>query len=104
VNELENVFNAVSAAKNWINNANCKGMDTNLFFPHSGANLTAFVTEVCDTCTVQEECLWYANETHSDSGIFGGMAPKKRMKWRSRNRVELGMSKKEWEASQRRAV
>lgn len=101
MSELENVFNAVIAAKEWMDDANCKNMDTNIFFPTNGQNLDLFVVEVCGSCNVAEECLWYANETHAGFGVFGGLSHKARERWRRKNKIRLGMSKSDWESQRR---
>jgi WhiB family redox-sensing transcriptional regulator len=77
----------------WKNDANCKNMDTSMFFPGLGGMIPKFVKEVCSDCVVIEECLWYANETHSIHGVFGGMSPNQREDWRKTNRVSLGESR-----------
>lgn len=100
MNELHNTFRAVMDAKEWMDKANCRNMDVELFFPVDGHNLDPFVREVCNECPVLDECLWYANETHSDHGYFAGMNYKSRMAWRKKNRVHLGMSKEQWMRSQ----
>lgn len=97
MNELQRTFAAVVEAKNWMPEANCRNMDVDLFFSGTGGNYTSFVKEVCADCPVQEECLWYANETSSDDGYFGGMTPRERMRWRRNNNVVLGQTKKEWD-------
>jgi hypothetical protein len=74
----------------WQDEANCKNMDTNLFFPELGGNYLPFVREVCGDCKVVEECLWYANELNADYGFFGGMSPEERRSWRKVNGVQLG--------------
>jgi WhiB family transcriptional regulator, redox-sensing transcriptional regulator len=74
----------------WKQSANCLNMDTSLFFPELGGNVPPFVREVCNSCDVIEECLWYANETGSVQGVFGGMSPQERVAWRRKNNVELG--------------
>ena len=74
----------------WQDDANCKNMDVNLFFPEYGGNYLPFVKEVCSSCSVIEECLWYANEMKSDEGFFGGMTPEQRRAWRRKNNVQLG--------------
>jgi WhiB family transcriptional regulator, redox-sensing transcriptional regulator len=101
MDELGNVFNAVMNARSWMGDANCKNMDTNLFFPTNGQNVDPFALEVCGSCTVTNECLWYANETHANFGVFGGLSYKGRMRWRSKNRIQLGMSEQDWEASRK---
>lgn len=84
----------------WADQANCRNMDINLFFPDVGVNIDPFVKEVCAMCDVQTQCLWYANETKSDHGIFAGMSPNQRKEWRQRNKVVLGMSYDAWRAKQ----
>jgi len=91
INILDN-----SQGVEWFDDANCKDMELELFFPPLGATIDPFVREVCAQCTVNEKCLWYANETASDHGVFAGMSPDERRKWRRKNNVALGMSKKEW--------
>lgn len=81
-------------ADEWKNNANCRNMDTALFFPDLGGNIPQFVREVCAECTVIEDCLWYANGTHSTDGVFGGMSPSQREVWRSKNNIRLGESRR----------
>lgn len=81
-------------ADEWKNNANCRNMDTALFFPDLGGNIPQFVREVCWDCSVIEDCLWYANETHSTQGVFGGMSPSEREAWRSKNKIQLGESRR----------
>lgn len=96
---LSGVLRDFSRNSEWMEDANCKNMDVNLFFPKLGATIDPFVKEVCEACPVSEQCLWYANESSSDHGFFGGMAPRDRMLWRKKNKVVLGMSKTEWEAA-----
>ena len=104
MNEMQKTFAAVLKAKDWLEHANCKNMDTNLFFPQDGHNVLSFVHEVCAECPVSEECFWYANESSSDTGIFGGMSARKRQMWRTKNKVTLGMSKQDWEDSKYRGI
>jgi WhiB family redox-sensing transcriptional regulator len=81
----------------WMSEANCKDMDVDIFFPKLGATFPKFVREVCLECPVIEECAWYANESSSVHGMFGGMSPGEREQWRKDNNVELGMSRADWE-------
>ena len=50
----------------WIEFANCKGVDPNLFFGHKGASLkTAKAFKYCEACAVREVCLSEAmNDPH----------------------------------------
>lgn len=97
MNDLQRTFVAVKSAMDWMPMANCRNMDTDLFFPKLGGNMDGFVREVCLECPVIEECTWYANETKADHGMFGGMTPDERMRWRKKNKVALGQSRNDWE-------
>jgi len=92
-----NLVHDITHNREWVAEANCKNMDTNLFFPKDGENYSAFVREVCFSCPVIEECTWYANETSAVYGLFGGMTPHEREAWRRNNKVILGKTKAEWE-------
>lgn len=89
----------------WADDANCRNMDTRIFFPtNDGSNVDPFVREVCAECPVNFECLWYANETSTDHGVFAGMSPKQRQSWRTKNNVSLGQSYSQWRARGRKAT
>jgi WhiB family redox-sensing transcriptional regulator len=98
---FDKILSVIYDGLRWADDANCRNMELDLFFPPVGINISPFVKEVCDTCDVRERCLWYANETSSEYGIFGGMTPNQRRDWRRRNNVRLGMSYKDWRDSQR---
>lgn len=102
MNELQSTFEAVRKAKDWLGDANCRNMDTDMFFPEKGEHMSVFAQEVCDTCPVQKQCFWYANETYSTEGLLGGMTARSRQRWRSANGVELGMSEEAWLLSRNR--
>lgn len=97
MNDLQKTFRAVMDASEWAKDANCLGMDTELFFAGDGTNYDPFAREVCNTCDVMEQCLWYANETSTDDGMFGGMSPRQRRQWRTKNNIKMGQSREEWE-------
>ena len=99
MSDLVKTWEAVNKAIDWMDEANCKNMDTNLFFPNLGQNYDPFIEEVCMECSVIEECAWYANETSADFGMFGGMSPNDRHKWRKKNDITLGQTRAEWEAA-----
>jgi WhiB family redox-sensing transcriptional regulator len=92
----------VSGNSEWMADANCSRMDTSIFFPEDGLPYPKFAREVCALCTVKEECLWFANETSSDYGMWGGMSPTERQEWRKKNNIPLGTSKEynEWKGRQ----
>lgn len=65
----------------WRQQANCKGMDTDLFFPEKGRHTPErvdLVAKICGGCPVRKECLHYAIDNHEQMGIWGGMAEKRR--------------------------
>lgn len=70
----------------WRENANCKGINPNLFHPERGANgydITAAKT-VCFGCLVRQQCLEYALENNEQIGIWGGLSERERRRIRSR--------------------
>ena len=57
----------------WIEFANCKGVDPNLFFGHKGASLkTAKAFKYCEACAVREVCLSEAMNDPHLRGVWGG--------------------------------
>jgi WhiB family redox-sensing transcriptional regulator len=52
----------------WQRQANCMGVDPDLFFPERGAS-TREAKEVCRGCVVREDCLEYALARSSVSGV-----------------------------------
>ena len=62
----------------WYKRANCRDMDTNLFFPEDGHNITQFTREVCQLCDVRMECLNYALRNNIEYGVWGGTSPNQR--------------------------
>lgn len=65
----------------WWLAAECRGMDTALFFPVNGDYSS--VRPVCDSCRVRVACLEDALRQELDAfGFFGGMTPKDRDKVR----------------------
>ncbi|MGH9178606.1 MAG: WhiB family transcriptional regulator [Acidimicrobiales bacterium] len=65
----------------WQYQANCMGVDPDLFFPERGAS-TREAKEVCRGCVVQEDCLEYALEHSEKFGIWGGMSERERRRLR----------------------
>ena len=64
---------------NWREQAACLGMDSNLFFPESMQDETAWAARrVCRDCPVAEICLRDALVTEDRHGIRGGLSPTQR--------------------------
>lgn len=61
----------------WVNDAACKGMETDLFFPPVGSN-NLQARQVCDACPVLEQCRNYARQNSERHGVWGGESPKER--------------------------
>ncbi|HET9730737.1 MAG TPA: WhiB family transcriptional regulator [Acidimicrobiia bacterium] len=57
----------------WMEEAACRAIDTDIFFPSSDADAAA-AKAVCATCPVREACLEHALETRpAPEGIWGGL-------------------------------
>ena len=68
-------------AGNWWDEANCLGVDPDLFFPERGAS-TREAKAVCRGCVVMDECLEYALQNSEKFGIWGGMSERERRRVR----------------------
>lgn len=65
----------------WQHDANCLGVDPDLFFPERGAS-TREAKEVCRGCVVREECLEFALRNGEKFGIWGGLSERERRRIR----------------------
>jgi WhiB family redox-sensing transcriptional regulator len=63
-----------SPPTDFFEDAACRGVDTDVFFPTSEANAEA-AKEICATCPVREQCLEYALDTRPPDGVWGGLTP-----------------------------
>ena len=70
-----------TAEATWQDEANCLGVDPDLFFPERGAS-TREAKEVCKGCVVREQCLEYALAHGEKFGIWGGMSERERRRIR----------------------
>lgn len=61
----------------WWQQANCLGVDPDLFFPVRGES-AAEAKEVCRGCTVRAECLEFALVNGEKRGIWGGLSERQR--------------------------
>jgi WhiB family redox-sensing transcriptional regulator len=69
------------AAGAWQDEANCLGVDPDLFFPERGAS-TREAKEVCRGCVVRDACLEFALANGEKFGIWGGMSERERRRIR----------------------
>ena len=72
---------ALSADRAWQAQANCLGVDPDLFFPERGAS-TREAKEVCRGCVVRNDCLEYALDNGEKFGIWGGLSERERRRLR----------------------
>ncbi len=77
--------------RSWQGQANCLGVDPDLFFPERGAS-TREAKGVCRGCVVREQCLEYALVNGEKFGIWGGMSERERRRIR-RARTMAGRSR-----------
>jgi WhiB family redox-sensing transcriptional regulator len=72
----------------WVEDAPCKGIDTELFFPERGkAHISEKVIKpVCGTCPVRQQCLDYAIDLDMSEGYYGGLSGKQRRAIKSARR------------------
>ena len=66
----------------WKNQANCLGVEPDLFFPSRGAS-TRQAKECCRGCTVRLQCLEYSLANKEVHGIWGGLSERERRRIRS---------------------
>jgi WhiB family redox-sensing transcriptional regulator len=67
----------------WDEKAKCRGMDTDLFFPESGA-ASVVAKRMCDKlcldCPVKQQCLEIGLASDVQVGFFGGLSAKQRQR------------------------
>lgn len=66
----------------WRAFAECKDMDTNLFFPVRGERIADEVRQACNSCPVSSECLAWAIESNQHFGVWGGASESERNRMR----------------------
>jgi len=73
--------------RRWQEEANCLGVDPDLFFPERGAS-TREAKAVCRSCEVRAECLEYALAHGEKFGIWGGLSERERRRVRRQRALE----------------
>lgn len=78
----------------WRHQSACRDVDPDIFFPvgTTGPALAQIeaAKAICESCSVQRECLEWAIETGQDSGVWGGLTEEERRAMRrSRQRVAV---------------
>lgn len=69
----------------WFDQANCLGVDADLFFPPRGES-TREAKAVCAGCAIRPRCLAYALSHNERFGVWGGKSERERKQLR-RQRV-----------------
>ena len=82
-NKLLNEFKLVLEDVTWMADAACRSRSDIDFFPEIGYNGKApLAIAVCDTCKVKEDCVEFAIENKIEHGIWGGLSPQQRRRYR----------------------
>ena len=68
----------------WMKLANCRGMDSNLWFPERGAAPRS-AKRICGECEVVDECFAYG--LRERYGIWGGHGERERRRIRRKKAV-----------------
>ena len=76
-----------SGERRWQEEANCLGVDPDLFFPERGAS-TREAKAVCRGCEVRVDCLEYALAHGEKFGIWGGLSERERRRVRRQRALE----------------
>lgn len=74
---------------NFTDQANCVGIDVNMFFTQEGSSTFEeenFLKRTCDACPVKSECLDYALN-HAVLGWWGGTSEAKRRRLRKQLKI-----------------
>jgi WhiB family redox-sensing transcriptional regulator len=89
-NTYDDMLQPAELEENWQDDANCLGVDPDLFFPERGAS-TREAKEVCRGCVVREQCLEFALQNGEKFGIWGGLSERERRRIR-RQRAQAARS------------
>lgn len=70
--------------RDWAAAAACRGHDPNLWFLDDPGGSYQTARRICAGCEVRAECLDWAIATHTNYGLWGGLAPHERRPLRRR--------------------
>jgi len=74
----------------WQDEAACRGIDTNLFFPEN-ADVDDQVLALCENCPVKDECRDYG-VVYEEWGIWGGLTASQRRRVRKEFGITLSQA------------
>ena len=70
----------LSTERGWQDEANCLGVDANLFYPERGDHAAVMAAKaICAGCPVTAQCL--EESAGEKDGIFGGMSGRQRREY-----------------------
>ena len=76
----------------WTQEAECRGMDPQVFFPTDGVGVQA-AAAICRACPARQPCLEYALVNRIQHGVFGGLSERARERLlRERRRQARGVT------------
>ena len=76
-----------SDERRWQEEANCRGVDPDLFFPERGAS-TREAKAACRGCEARVDCLEYALAHGEKFGIWGGLSERERRRVRRQRALD----------------
>jgi WhiB family transcriptional regulator, redox-sensing transcriptional regulator len=68
--------------QDWKDDAACRGVEGDLFFPGENNHYNPKAFAICKTCPVRERCLMFAINNEIIYGIWGGMTPPERQRYK----------------------
>ena len=71
----------------WQNEAACRGVSTELFFPTISGSVQQELMDLCSSCPVYEQCLSHALH-HEHYGIWAGTSEKQRISLRRQMKID----------------
>ena len=77
----------------WRSHAECRGVDTNVFFPDA-PNSIAEARRICDRCTVSDDCLEFILSIGDEDdrvGVFAGTSARQRRQIRRERSIRPAM-------------
>lgn len=70
----------IETDRSWADNAACKGLPLDMFFPPGKLPAPPEAREACKACPVALECAIYALEHNQHHGLWGGLNIRQRRK------------------------
>jgi WhiB family redox-sensing transcriptional regulator len=74
----------------WLEKAECRGLDVNAFFPPNGVR-PKLALRACGNCSVKPECLEWALENNVHFGVWGGLTERQRFDEKRKRRSVMSL-------------